>query len=169
MQSFLNYAQNPTLTDLNNKIDALVAKFKALESVAVGTQGANIPVTTGEYSYSSREKCREEFVAENTNAWQQIGLKYKTWRLSQCLPKSYVARNIGIAPSTLTKFEDGKPCKIAKTIQAAYELLMENRELHTVNLRKKQENVKRLQQELDSVNMAIRQYLRGTEEMAVMN
>jgi len=171
MQNFLNYGQNPTLENLNNRIDALAAKLNTFESINIGSKKADIQLATGEQAHSSRE----EFIAENTDVWQEIGLKYKTWRELQWLSKAYVARNLGIAPSTLTKFENGKPCKIAKTIQAGYELLMKNQELYNsaalykVGLNKSQEKANRLQQELDQINTMVHQQLQKFKEMAVMN
>lgn len=79
--------------------------------------------------FEQTEAKKERYIEENSDQWQEIGLKYKQWRESQWLSKAEVARSIGVAPSTLTKFEEGQPCKIAKTIQAGYEMFTEIREL----------------------------------------
>jgi transcriptional regulator with XRE-family HTH domain len=77
--------------------------------------------TSGAKGYARERK--DTYIEENRESWVSIAAPYKAWREAMNLSKTYVAGKLGIALSTLSRWEYGGSSKIAKTIQAGYDML----------------------------------------------
>jgi predicted transcriptional regulator len=67
---------------------------------------------------------RKKFISENQKEWVLIGENLKKSREDAGYSMAYVARNLGISPSRLKKFESGQPVDSAKLIESAYKHFM---------------------------------------------
>ena len=70
----------------------------------------------------------EERIISNAarKQWSNTGKFYRNYREKNNFTKDFVAKSLGIASSTLSKFENGEPCLRAKTIECGYKLLISN-------------------------------------------
>ncbi|WP_110952995.1 helix-turn-helix domain-containing protein [Anaerosinus massiliensis] len=69
---------------------------------------------------------REEMIEYLTPQWAKTGALYRQYRKSNNLTKSYVAKTLGVSSTSLTNFEEGRPCKRARSIECGYNLLIKN-------------------------------------------
>jgi|GEM_PF-3603439 len=104
--------------NINNSIADLQRQLDELAQIATKSQ-------MWETEDQLNRLNREQYILDNTAEWLNIGQKYKQWREDRFLSKSEVARSIGVAPSTLTKFEEGQPTRLAANIQAGYDMVIE--------------------------------------------
>ncbi|MBD8004556.1 helix-turn-helix domain-containing protein [Bacillus norwichensis] len=67
----------------------------------------------------------DNWIQEHQKSWLEIGQELKSERETLGITKAGMSRKIGCAPSTLTKFEEGKPVQAAKIIENAYKMALE--------------------------------------------
>jgi transcriptional regulator with XRE-family HTH domain len=119
---------NSTALDKINNISA------ELESIKLQLATQQEPLLTIVADSSREHEIRREgFIKINQKLWERIGTKYKSWREGKQFTKAKVSRELGIASSTLSKFENGKPCRCAKAIEKAYDLLIQKFESKDLN------------------------------------
>jgi len=105
--------------NIQDKINKLQAEMEAVVAQYQAEQANN---ELDIYWEKQQEKIRQ-YVVNHQNEWKQVGNTYKKWREDHYLSKAQVARQMGIASSTLSKFEDGKAVRSARAIQAAYDMV----------------------------------------------
>ncbi|RAV19507.1 helix-turn-helix domain-containing protein [Paenibacillus contaminans] len=68
---------------------------------------------------------RDEFITANELDWAEIGRQLQEDRITYQITLSDAAKRIGIAASTLRRFENGEPVRSARIIESAYEMMLE--------------------------------------------
>lgn len=76
----------------------------------------------------AQETRRKEFIMENQFDWFEEGSGLKARRVKHQFPLTYIAKELRISASRLSKFERGLPVSDARLIGAAYSMVLERHE-----------------------------------------
>lgn len=81
----------------------------------------NEPVVVEEVS----KQLREDYIAEMSEEWSEVGSTLMHEREARGFSIAEVARNVGVSPSTLRRFEKGNPVQAARIIEQGYRMYLE--------------------------------------------
>ncbi|OPX86077.1 MAG: helix-turn-helix protein [Pelotomaculum sp. PtaB.Bin104] len=72
-----------------------------------------------------REIQRQEWIADCSQGWLEIGRELKNKRQMLGITVRRVADAVGVSPATIRKFEEGKPVRSGRIIESAFRMFLE--------------------------------------------
>lgn len=76
-------------------------------------------------AYELRERSGRIFIESHQGQWKEMGELFELTRKAFGLPRSAVAKEVGVAASTIYNFERGRPIRRSRFIQSAYSMFLE--------------------------------------------
>lgn len=99
-----------------------VLTIDKLNDMAAQIEATKLSLVTQEQGMSDHDKKVDRFIAEHQAEWKAIGEHYRLLRKSRGFTQSQVAEALGVSPTKISQFENGKCVSHANLLENAYSM-----------------------------------------------